>query len=643
MPDVPHDPDFIALQAALAGEFFLERELGRGGMGVVYLARESVLERPVAIKVLPPTLAARPELRQRFLREARTAANLSHPNIVPVFRAEELGGFVFFAMAYVDGETLAQRLRRGGPLPPHEAARMVREVSWALAYAHARGIVHRDVKPDNVMVERETGRWMVTDFGIAQVAEAASITDEGLVMGTAHFMSPEQAAGESVDGRSDLYSLGVVTFLATTGRLPFQAPTAQAVLAQHLTVTPPAAQSLAPALPRALAHAIDRCLAKDPAGRFATGEALAEAVSRSGTEVPATPAPLRVWLSKRDIFIPAYFVCGIFALGELTELSARGLAWAAVPLLTHGAFLVYHTRRVLGAGYGLEDIRRALRQYSEQRREELVFDVDRPPPPLARVVRGLTYLCALGLAGVAVATIVRPELVVANEAIMPRLIWLLASGFAAGGVLGLAFPGRRIRSEHWLSRLRGRFWDGRGGALLARIASWRLRRVAADGLVHRPTELAIGGAADALFDSLPRAVRTRLKDVPDVIRSLEEQARLARDRVQATESLLADAEAFDVPGGADDHYRRGVVEDMRRLRDAAAARLTTVLAALEGIRLDLLRLKAGAARPDSLTATLDAARRFGDDVDRAVEANAQVASIIAPPSPPEARAAERRR
>ncbi|MFL5580282.1 MAG: protein kinase domain-containing protein [Gemmatimonadaceae bacterium] len=641
MSDPTHDADFIALQAALAGEFFLERELGRGGMGVVYLARESVLERPVAIKVLPPAMAARPELRERFLREARTAANLSHPNIVPVFRAEVLGGFVFFAMAHVDGETLAQRVRARGPLPPHEAARMVREVSWALAYAHARGVVHRDVKPDNIMVERETGRWMVTDFGIAQVAAAAPITDEGLVMGTAHFMSPEQAAGESLDGRSDLYSLGVVAFLATTGRLPFEAPTAAAVLAQHLTALPPSCGALAPALPRTLANAIDRCLAKDPAARFPNGEALAEAVTRSGAEAPRLPAPLRVWLTKRDVFIPAYVVCWLFALSYLTRLNPWGLVLAGIPVLFHGAFLIYHTRRVLGAGYGLDDIRRALRQYTEQRREELLFDVDRRPPVLARVVRALTYACVLGLVGIAVLTIVSPERVVANTKRYLQVASLLCTGFGVGGVIGLAYPGRRIRSEHWFSRLRGRFWEGRGGAMMVRLAAWRLRRGSGDALVHRPTELAIGGAAGALFESLPKTVRKRLGDVPAVIGVLEEQARIARARVYDTEALLADAVAFDVPGDADDRHRHRVVEDMRGARDAAAARLTTVLAALEGIRLDLLRLKAGAAGPESITATLDAARRFGEDVDRAVEASAQVAAIVSSPSPPSARRAGR--
>src|SRR6186713_3468683 len=180
--------EFLDLQAALAGEYSLQRELGRGGMGVVYLARDVQLDRDVAIKVLPTHLATA-AARERFLREARTAAGLSHPHIVPIHRVGEAGGFVFFVMSYVEGETLGERLRTRGPLPPADATRVLREVAWALAYAHGRGIVHRDVKPDNILRAAGTGRAMVTDFGIAHGGGQASAADFGKIMGTAHFMS----------------------------------------------------------------------------------------------------------------------------------------------------------------------------------------------------------------------------------------------------------------------------------------------------------------------------------------------------------------------------------------------------------------------------------------------------------------------
>ncbi|MBK6306344.1 MAG: serine/threonine protein kinase [Gemmatimonadetes bacterium] len=202
-----------SLRDALAGRYAIDRELGRGGMGVVYLARDIALDRLVALKVLPSELARNPETRERFLREARTAAQLSHPNIVPVYHADAVGDLAFFAMGYVDGENLGERVRARGALPVAEAVRYLREAAWALAYAHARGVVHRDIKPENLLLDRATGRVMVTDFGIARdAARADGLTQTGHVLGTVHYMSPEQVAGEPLDGRSDLYALGVVGF-----------------------------------------------------------------------------------------------------------------------------------------------------------------------------------------------------------------------------------------------------------------------------------------------------------------------------------------------------------------------------------------------------------------------------------------------
>ncbi len=262
----------------LGDQYAVQRELGRGGMGVVYLAREQRLDRLVAIKVLPPALDDS-DFRERFLREARTAAQLSHPNIVPIFRADEIGDLAFFSMGYVDGESFAERIQTLGRVPTDEVVRVLREAAWALAYAHARGVIHRDVKPENLMVERGTGRVIVTDFGIARDTRATNLTRDGWILGSVHYMSPEQAAGDQLDGRSDLYALGVIGWQALSGRLPFEAEQASAVLVQHATRQAPPLQAAAPDVPRQVAAVIERCLAKNPADRFPTGEALAEALT----------------------------------------------------------------------------------------------------------------------------------------------------------------------------------------------------------------------------------------------------------------------------------------------------------------------------------------------------------------------------
>src|SRR5258705_9589104 len=200
---VTTDSHLPALRQALDGRSEVQAPIGRGGMGLVYLARDVRLDRPVAIKLLPPELAADAACRARFLREARTAAGLAHPNIVPIHTAHEVGDFVFFTMAYVAGQTLAQRVATRGPLGPEEGARLLAEVGEALAYAHARGIVHRDVNPDNILIETATGRALLADFGIAHVSPSGrAAAPRGPVLGTAAFMSPEQARGEPVDARS---------------------------------------------------------------------------------------------------------------------------------------------------------------------------------------------------------------------------------------------------------------------------------------------------------------------------------------------------------------------------------------------------------------------------------------------------------
>ena len=338
---------------ALAPDFALAREIGRGGMGVVYEGVDVKLERPVAIKVLPEVLGDVPDVRERFLREARTAAKLSHQNIVPIYRADESGGVVFIVMALVDGDSLADRLAARGALPPRELVPLLRDVAAALDHAHAHGIVHRDVKPENILIERSTGRAMVTDFGIARVAEAKPLTATGQVLGTVHYMSPEQVSGEPVDGRSDQYSLGVVAFRALTGRLPFDNESASAVLVAHVIKAPPKVRDVAPNAPQVLAELIDRCLAKNPAERNDQGSAIAplfdDALAESRSDDALPPAMPNV-LSERE---------AQSLWSRAAELQAMTGVQTRPPALRPTSANDGADRRSLTSGYRMTDVRDA--------------------------------------------------------------------------------------------------------------------------------------------------------------------------------------------------------------------------------------------------------------------------------------------
>ena len=256
------------LKAALADKYAIERELGRGGMATVYLAEDLKHERRVAVKVLRPELAEAlgPD---RFLREIKIAAGLSHPHILPVHDSGKADGFLYYVMPYVEGETLRDRLNREGQLPIDEALQLTREIADALGSAHSRGVIHRDIKPENILLEE--GHAVVADFGIARAVTAAGgdrLTETGLVVGTPAYMSPEQAGGDAVDGRSDLYSLGCVLYELLAGQPPFTGASAAALVRQHMTAEPTPVDILRPSVPKFVSNALTAALAKTPADRF---------------------------------------------------------------------------------------------------------------------------------------------------------------------------------------------------------------------------------------------------------------------------------------------------------------------------------------------------------------------------------------
>jgi serine/threonine-protein kinase len=614
------DREFIDLQQALAGEYSLERELGRGGMGIVYLAREVQLDRLVAIKVLPGALAERAEVRERFLREARMAASLSHPHIVPIYRVGEAEGFVFFAMAFVNGETLGERLRTRGPLAPVAAARLLREVAWALSYAHGRGIVHRDIKPDNILIEAETGRSLVSDFGIARGADETAISDPGRVMGTAHFMSPEQVSSEPLDGRSDFYSLGVVGYLTLSGKLPFDASSSPAIALQHVTSEATPLGTVAPTTPRALVAVIERCLRRRPEERFASGEELAEALDAASAPVRSKlPLALRVWTQTQDPLRGLYMAwSGLFTMGLISELArARRdslvvLAFDVLPLIPITLFHARKTYQALSAGYTLRDLRAALAAWRQERQEELSFEYDTDEPRWAIALRGVTY----ALIGTVLFLLVTGG---------GRRSWafgltLLGSiaALLTSNVLGVRLIGRRLRPK-LIGAIRSGFWNSRAGEWAAKILTPRNRKPIAD-LEYRPTEMALSVAASDLFDRLPIAYREHLADLPQIVERLEAHAAAARARIEELDALANLAESESPTG-------RGTV---MAARDAAKRELAESVAALEAVRLDLLRLHGGAIDLQPITTVLDAARELGNEFDRLQEAQREVNHLIPP-------------
>jgi hypothetical protein len=585
-------PEFLALQQAVAGRYSLDRELGRGGMGVVFLARDVALDRPVAIKLLPPELAADPAIRERFLREARTAAGLSHPHVVQIYAVEERGDLVFYVMAFVDGETLGARVRRDGPLAAAEVMRVTQEVAWALAHAHARGVIHRDVKPDNVLLEYETGRAMVTDFGIARMAERSDTPPSGSVRGTPQYMSPEQAAGAAIDARSDLYSLGVTAFFAATGRLPFEATSVAGFLTKHAAEAAPAIGPLAPRLPVRFAEAIDRCLAKQPDDRPASAEALAHEIGAARGALVRVPAPLARFMREADaIGAEAGSLLGgaiggtlIFEIFRAIEGDWLGIIFGIEMVFTavlaglsvaRAAQLIPLVRQLRRDGYGHRALAAGL-ELQERADAEEAGAAAEPDRRKAWLTAGAG--AATAAAGVTIATVVTSD---------PGVVIGLAMVVGAPVLTIRGLWGQLGGTRLWHKLLRGRF----GRAVFRLGALGQQGQPEALGVGGDRTEVALGHAAEQLFAALPAAQRERLGDVPALIAKLEADALALRDRAAE-------------PG--------------------AGERLATAVAALETLRLDLLRLHAGNGTIDELTQDIEAARQLGEEIDIEIEARREV-------------------
>ena len=596
---------------------------------MVYLAHEVALDRPVALKLLPPTYAAEPALRERFLREARTSAKLSHPNIVPIHAVAEVEGFVFFAMAYIDGQTLGERVRDRGPLSPRETVGVLREVAWALAYAHAEGVIHRDIKPDNILLERDSGRALVTDFGIAHVSHEPGTAGGGEVLGTAEFMSPEQATNEDVGVGADIYSLGVVGFYTLTGKLPFEGSSATEVLAKHLTQPAPPVASVAPEMPARLAHAIDRCLRKSPTDRFTDGGALAEALGQGTGVERSLPVPVRVFINRmrgQATALPLlgvlWFVIALTPLMVGADSDWVGPMMALVISLSIGlplGALALHARRLLAAGYGLDDARLGLHKDVERRLEEIRFEFGKGLTIVDKILRVLTWGgFSVGL-GAFIAAFLS-----SNENFFVLFAVSLDVGMLSAIISGFRNKRRRdLMGESLLSLLRSRVGDW-----LFKMGGMGLgARALSAGGAHRPTEVAIGIAADRLFEELPKSLRRELQGLPETIKRLGADAKNMRQQVEELSAVLAEI--------GDDRERVGAEErgklraDVEQTRDEAMHGMTDAVSALETIRLGLLRLHAGNGDVESLTLELGSARDISAAIERLLDGQEEVKRILA--------------
>src|SRR6266581_1744952 len=564
------------LVQALGSAYTVEGEIGRGGMGVVYNARDERLKRRVAVKVLPPELAFREEIRLRFLREAETAARLSHPHIVPIHSVGEgPDGLVYFVMAYVDGESVAAKLKRRGSLPAEESRRIMQETADALGAAHALGIIHRDVKPDNILLEGSRGRVVVTDFGIAKALSSttgpATLTATGVAIGTPHYMSPEQAAGDrEIDGRSDIYSLGVVAYQMLTGELPFHAPTVPGILMKHITERAPLITDRRPDLPEDLAACVMRCLEKDPEVRRPRGRdrwERGERGERGGRRrdlAPATPGgEAAIVRDLRNRFVTWASVCGSLVVIDVATGSHLP-GWSLIVAgIWAGAALVPRYVRLWHAGYSWRDV------------------LARPPAPDAMEVRfGAT--AGGGKVGPRPADL--PE--------------------ATSGEFGRQAEAiQQARSDRKaILRIMERVPKSEKKLLPDVVAT-------IDGLLNRAEDLA--RALHAMSVGVDAGALARLQEKLEAIKRQPESAERERqlDLLERQRQTLTDLLT-----------RRQLIEDQ----------IESCVLAMQTVRFDLLRLRSAgvAAVLDDLTHATQQARALSRDVDHAIAAAGEIREAL---------------
>lgn len=582
-------------QEAIGDRYALERELGRGGMGRVWLARDLRLDRPVAIKVLHPELAADPTSRERFLREARHAALLAHPHIVPVFSVESSGDLSFLVMAMIDGETLGARVRRRGPLPSDDVEHVMRQVGSALGYAHARGVIHRDLTPENILIERETDRALLVDFGLSRLESDES----DAALGTPGYVAPEVIRGRPATARSDLYALGAVGWFALTGAPPHGGATPGETLARQLVQPLPELPAGTTGASRRLVDLLRGCLVSDPDARLQGTAAIMARLDRAPPSAALAPA-IREWFTRWDRIRVGYAIATpvlalqMLALMEM-YLSRGGAAmqWAAMinwlfatillPAAANLAAELASLRRLAARGFGIGDIRAAWDQWTAVLREE--HRRAGLAPLASRVILDLTVVGATVLViGVLFGTFLLPivvapgELGVTRIALMRLASWVLL-GTAAGLSINFLAPGARLSPDGVLRRISRWFWCGPVAGLFARITRAGLTRtVASTRTLHRNTELVLGLAIETLWNALPPEQRKLHTDVPATAATLQHGA----EELRRVRKEVLDAQAA-LPGD-DAEWAR-----LEAIAQQLDARHRDAVTRLETLRLHLLR------------------------------------------------------
>jgi len=668
------------LAAAVGARYEISDEIGRGGMGVVFRARDVRLRRSVAIKLLPPELAFRDEVRSRFLREAQTAAQLSHPNIVPIYSVDEVDGLVFFVMALVEGESLGFHLKREHRVPLDFARRVLRDVADALSYAHGRSIVHRDIKPDNILMDRVTGRTLVSDFGIARAAEGDSrLTVTGIAVGTPAYMSPEQAVGErDIDGRSDVYSLGVVGYQMVTGELPFAANNTPAMLMKHINQAPRPIHDLRPDVPPGLERAIERAMAKKPDQRWADAIGFRDALSDDSVRaapVPDTVAartdapppnagqrndPPATHRAVRDAAPPGRYVPPAAPAAPPVSpwLQSRGTADGSQPAIPPWMPNSWRDVRRQWRDYN-KDQRRLLKEQIREQRRAYARGVLMPPGfspgqevPIEYRIRAFRmHVARMGTTAAILAGV--------NIVTSPMVPWFLVpTAFMSLSVLrrggALWAEGVRLRDIFGRdARLPARGATASGGQTLGVPAASRAPQRAAALVPREVLDGAHGAkvmraaedeaAIVEAIERLPKVDRDMIPDVRPTVESLVDRVaalaqalqRLDQDVTPETLSRI-DARisaASAEPESSEREKRlallrrqRATLDDLLGRRESLVSQLESASLMLQNIRIDLMALRAAGVQSsidDGSSATQEA-RALSRDIGHVLEAAKQV-------------------